>query len=221
MSSLELKDLLIERGGRRVLEIPSLEFKPGLHVIRGPNGAGKSTLLQAIAGLLPFSRGRIQSGELVHRGSCPGPLAYRRVQSLVLQEPLLLRARVLDELVMVLAWHGFPVGQRRARGLELLTSLDLESLSSSRTDTLSVGERRMVGFARALVSGPQILLLDEVTAGIGAARIPRVVDAVGRVVSEGGIVLSSTHEASHLQPLPATEWYVDHGGIGPGISSAR
>ncbi len=157
---LRLQEAAVARGRRVVLQVPRLEVFPHeVLAIIGPNGAGKTTLLLALAALLPLQR-----GELRFRGRIVRPrdsLAYRRRIAVVLQEPLLLRGTVYDNVALGLRLRGLPENQLRERVHSWLNRLNIAHLAHRPAKRLSGGEARRVSLARALAVQPDILFLDE------------------------------------------------------------
>jgi tungstate transport system ATP-binding protein len=157
---IQIRDLLIERNGRDVLQVDSLEIQCGetLTVV-GPNGAGKSTLLLALGRLLKPSQGEIwYEGKSLKQWD---ELEYRRKISLVFQAPLLMDMTVEQNVALGLKFRGMPRQVIRARVGEWMEQLGVESLSKRRAGQLSGGEAQRVSLARAFVLEPELLLLDE------------------------------------------------------------
>lgn len=157
--------------------------------IIGPNGAGKSTLLKAAYGLLPLTAGRVLlAGEDV-TGVRPDRLT-RRGLGLVPQTanvfPMLTIAENLYVGSLVL-----PRGERRLQVERVVDSFPvLRERPRQRAGTLSGGQRKLLALARALVARPQMLLLDEPSAGLSPAAIDVVFDKLVEIRASGiGIVM--------------------------------
>jgi branched-chain amino acid transport system ATP-binding protein len=157
--------------------------------IIGPNGAGKSTLLKAAYGLLPLASGRVLlAGEDV-TGVRPDRLT-RRGLGLVPQTanvfPMLTIAENLHVGSLVL-----PRGERRLEVERVVDSFPvLRERPRQRAGTLSGGQRKLLALARALVARPQMLLLDEPSAGLSPAAIDVVFDKLVEIRASGiGIVM--------------------------------
>jgi branched-chain amino acid transport system ATP-binding protein len=141
--------------------------------IIGPNGAGKSTLIKAVAGLLHVSAGRVtMAGADItnippHRMADAGvayvPQSDNIFASLTVEENLRVGAHVLPRdrarQGIAQAWEGFP---------------DLVPYRHRKASVLSGGQRQMLAVARALLTGPRLVMLDEPSAGLA----PKMVDAV-------------------------------------------
>ena len=175
-SLLEVRDLHVAYGaGVRALQGVSVRVRPGEVVaLIGANGAGKTTLLKAIAGLVAP-----QAGEIAFVGeSLRAVDASDRVQLGVALVPegrrLFSRLSVAENLTLGSYRNGDP--QHRAEMLERIHALFpvLRERARQRAGTLSGGEAQMLAIARALMSRPRFLMLDEPSLGI----MPRLVDAV-------------------------------------------
>ncbi|MGC9238997.1 MAG: nitrate/sulfonate/bicarbonate ABC transporter ATP-binding protein [Acidithiobacillus sp.] len=140
----------------RVLEDVDLDLRDGeILVIVGRSGSGKSTLLRVLAGLLPASGGEVCfCGEPV-RGPVAG--AAMVFQSFALFPWL----NVLQNVELGLEARRVPRKERRARALAAIDTIGLDGFESAYPRELSGGMRQRVGFARALVVEPQVLLMDE------------------------------------------------------------
>jgi NitT/TauT family transport system ATP-binding protein len=145
-----------EREGRMVLDGVDLELREGEIVgLLGRSGSGKSTLLRVIAGLIPPSSGRLE-----YRGeplSGPAPGVSMVFQTFALFPWL----TVLDNVETGLEALGMPARERRERALAAIDLIGLDGFENAFPRELSGGMRQRVGFARALVVDPTLLLMDE------------------------------------------------------------
>jgi tungstate transport system ATP-binding protein len=162
---LELRDVQVERGGRRVLDVPSFRLHEGEFVaVIGPNGSGKSTLLLSMMGLLPRA-----GGEILFRGEdvlSRGRIERRRKMAMVLQEPLLFDATVFDNVAAGLRMRGMGRDEIRRRVRTYLERFRLSELAERSARKLSGGEARRVSLARALAVEPEVVFLDEPFSGL-------------------------------------------------------
>ena len=137
----------------------NLDLAPGQFVsILGPSGCGKSTLLRMIAGLGQPSAGTIEWPSATHlAGGEP-----ERDLGFVFQDPTLMPwATALDNVTMPLKLKGVPARERTDRGREMLDRVGLSAFGASYPRELSGGMRMRVSIARALVTRPRVLLMDE------------------------------------------------------------
>jgi len=152
---------------RKVVDNVSVDIHRGEVVgLLGPNGAGKTTSFYMIVGLLPTEGGRIfLEGREITR--LPMYQRCRMGVGYLPQESSVFRKLTVEEnLLAVLETLELGATERKERARELLAELDLTSLAPYPAYTLSGGERRRLEITRALVTGPQYLLLDEPFTGI-------------------------------------------------------
>ena len=142
--------------GAPVLQDVSLTLKTGeIVALLGRSGCGKSTLLRIIAGLSRPTQGTVKLGSQTVEGPAEG--VARVFQSFALFPWL----SVLDNVEIGLRAQGVPLEETRKRALEAIDVIGLDGFESAYPKELSGGMRQRVGFARALVVQPQVLLMDE------------------------------------------------------------
>ena len=180
-AKLALRDVLVERNGRPILEVASLDVFPGeLLAIVGPNGAGKSVLLETLALLQKPSQGRVLfEGQPVTGRQ----LALRRRMAVVFQEPLLLDASVEGNVRSGLSLRGFSRAEQKRRTLLWLERFGIAALAHRSACTLSGGEAQRVSLARALALEPEVLLLDEPFAALDAPTREALIDDLDRALA--------------------------------------
>ncbi|MDR0678912.1 MAG: LPS export ABC transporter ATP-binding protein [Puniceicoccales bacterium] len=167
---------LEKRYGKRVaVRSVTFDVHPGEIIgLLGPNGAGKSTTFQMVVGLLRPSGGSIcLGGKEISR--LP---VYRRARAglgYLPQECSLFRRLTVRQNLLAIA-ELLPLGPTGRKQLvdSLLNELAIGSLSEQRADSLSGGERRRLEIARALVTGPRLLLLDEPFSGVDPISVQEV-----------------------------------------------
>ncbi|MCS6711429.1 DUF3744 domain-containing protein [Brachybacterium sp. EF45031] len=193
-ATLELQDVAVDLGGRRVLDGVSASVGRGEIVgLVGSNGAGKSTLARAIAGFVPLAGGRIL---LDGRDTASEGIAARgRRVGYVLQEPsqMLSQPTVREEVALGLGRNPEePEAAERIRhALEVCGLLPYRSWPIS---ALSHGQRKRLTIASVLVVGPSVLILDEPTAGQDMRHAAEFMDHVELVAAEGTAVVLVTHD---------------------------
>ncbi|WP_297488323.1 ABC transporter ATP-binding protein [Thermococcus sp.] len=176
----------------------SLKVNPGeLVSIIGPNGAGKSTLLRLIYGTLRPDKGRVLvDGNDVHRLS-PGERA--KLLGFVPQDHVpTFPFKVLDFVLLgatpELGTFGAPGKKHRRKALELLKTFGLESYAEKPYTSLSGGQMRLLLTARALLTSPRYLLLDEPMSELDLKNALLVLQTVRKLTKEGVGVLLVIHD---------------------------
>lgn len=167
MRELKTENLEKKYGNRKVVNRVSINIHSGEVVgLLGPNGAGKTTTFYMIVGIVKPFNGRI----FLDDESITGTPMYKRARrgiAYLPQEASIFRGlSVKDNILSVMQMKGFSRKQSKIRLNELLEELDIKHIMNNRGDALSGGERRRVEIARALVTQPGFLLLDEPFTGI-------------------------------------------------------
>jgi len=190
-SLLEVRDVHLAYGaGVRALQGVSLRVEPGEVVaLIGANGAGKTTLLKTIAGLV-----RPQQGDVVLDGRVISAIdAADRVKLGVALVPegrrLFSRLSVIENLTLGGYTNGAPAHRREM--LDRIHDLFpvLRERARQRAGTLSGGEAQMLAIARALMSRPRFLMLDEPSLGIMPRLVDQVMDSLRRLHESEGLTM--------------------------------
>lgn len=202
MTLLDVQHVTVAFGSTVVLDDVSLRVEQGETVgLIGPNGAGKTTLFRAIAGEIVPVRGSIllNGTKLPNRDDARSRAGLARTfQSVQLFEGL----TVLDHLVVSLQAHERrlgPLRDLRAAGRstpgelfrcrQTLELCGIGELGNEVASTLSLGQRRSVELARALVSGPSLLLTDEPSSGLDGNEVRDLISLLRRVQHETNLAI--------------------------------
>ena len=179
---LIVRGLALERGSVRLLDrIDTTIHAPGITVVMGPNGAGKSLFLKCLHGLQVPTAGSVDWSGGVPR------------QAMVFQRPVLLRRSVAANLEFVT--------KDRALRDRLLARVDLLDKARRPARALSGGEQQRLAFARALATDPQVMFLDEPTAGLDPASTAQIETLVQEAQSEGTKIIFVTHDIGQARRL--------------------
>ena len=186
---LEATDVTTGYGTNEIVHEVSVEVNNGESVcIIGPNGAGKSTVLKALTGYLPCWDGRIRlNGEdvtdvptekLVGRGLSIVPQGKTMFPEMTVQEHLDMGAWLIDE-------------EEKQENTAWLLDLfpRVEERLDQKAKTMSGGEQQMVSIARALISDPDLLVLDEPSLGLAPSLVDTIFDLISTVQDAGVSVL--------------------------------
>ncbi|MBA2346785.1 MAG: ABC transporter ATP-binding protein [Solirubrobacterales bacterium] len=199
------------------LDIPQGEF----FGLLGPNGAGKSTLIHCTTGLASPTSGQIEifgHNAVNHYGEA------RALVGLAPQEPNLDHFLTLEEtLDFHGGYFGMPKKDRRERSKELLDAFSLTDKRQERTRTLSGGMKRRLILARALMHRPELLILDEPTAGVDVELRLELWQYVKRINEEGTTILLTTHYLEEAEQLCGRMAFINGGeivaeGTGPALA---
>jgi len=171
--------ICVRFGGAEVLHDVSLAIRPAeIVTILGPNGSGKSTLIRALLGIVPLAHGAVTRAPGLRLGYVPQKLAVDRTMPMTVRRFLSLPVRVSD-----------------AAAAEVLARVGVEGVAERQMAALSGGQFQRVLLARALLSAPQLLILDEPTQGLdqpGEAAFYRLIEAVRQ--DTGAAVLMVSHD---------------------------
>lgn len=195
---------------RPVLEAVCLALGPGLWLLVGSNGSGKSTLLRCAAGLLPPSRGRLLwDGRDAYRldGRYRGLLGYAP-QELGGYPDLTVRTY----LTYLCALKGIRPSRQAGRVAELLDMLGLAVAADRPAGLLSGGMKTRLGLAQALLNDPDILLIDEPTAGLDPEERVRFRQWLADLARDR-IVLMATNVPSDLDGAADGIIRLGNGGV--------
>jgi len=192
--SLRARDLVKQYRKRRVVDGVSLDLHPGEVVgLLGPNGAGKTTTFYLLVGLISPDAGTVSIGSDDITALPMYQRARLGVSYLPQEASVFRRLTVEDNLLGVLEMHGVSVSDADLRVAELIAEFGLERLRHQRAETLSGGERRRLEIARALVTEPRFLLLDEPFAGIDPITVLDVQRMIRHLRDRGYGILITDH----------------------------
>lgn len=178
----------------------------------GPNGAGKTTLLNVLSGFQVPTGGRLLLDDIEITGRSPEWMARHGVVRTFQSVRLFPTMTVLENVELGAAGGGGDPGQGRDLSLRLLETLGIQHRSDAAASSLSHGEERLVGVARALAVGPRFLLLDEPGAGLDEDESAELQKALVRIREEFGIaILIVEHDMRLIMGLCGRLHVLNHG----------
>jgi branched-chain amino acid transport system ATP-binding protein len=205
---LEIKNLDVFYGDAQALWDVSLLVKEGeIVTLLGANGAGKSTTLRTISGLLKPQKGsislsgvrldRIEPYQIILHGLSHVPEGRRLFPNMTVWENLSVGAYIPP------AWKG------RSAAMEEMMEIfpALKERKEQLAGTLSGGEQQMCAIARALISRPRVLLLDEPSLGLAPVIVERIFEVIGRI-NQKGVTVLLVEQNAHIALQVAHRGYV-------------
>jgi branched-chain amino acid transport system ATP-binding protein len=227
---LEVQGLSCRFGG--LLAVDSLELameRGSLAALIGPNGAGKTTCFNMFTGQVKPSGGQIQFKGQALVGLKPSRINHlgvaRTFQNIRLFDELTVLDNVLvgfhgglkaNFLSAIFRLPGYKREEKRMhqRGEELLDLVGLASVSQERASNLAYGQQRLLEIARALATGPELLLLDEPAAGMNANETAALAQLVRRLRDEMGLtILLIEHDMRFVMNLCESITVIDNGRV--------
>jgi branched-chain amino acid transport system ATP-binding protein len=219
---LAVEGLEVRYGPIVALRGVSLQVRDGEVVaLLGANGAGKSTLLNAVAGLVPATAGRIEIDgrpaagnppeSIVRRGVALAPEGRRVFPRLSVEDNLRLGAAILAD------------SERRAELRSTVLELFpvLEARLSQHGGTLSGGEQQMLAIARALMSDPKLLLLDEPSLGLAPIIVGQLFDLIAGLRERGVTILLVEQNVRRSLEIADRAYVLANGAIRTDVESAE
>lgn len=214
---LSLENVSISFGGNKILsEMPVAATSGQILGIIGPNGSGKTTLLNVLSGVYrPDSGHGVLLGQRIedhwgkpHHMSSLG--LARTFQTIRLLDDRTVTENVAVGLVSATAQNGL---SRTAQVEQVLATHGLDGVSRLHAGWLPYGLRRRVEIARAVISGPRVLLLDEPTAGMNPAEREEVFGMIGSLKAAGLAVIVVEHDVDMMRKACDSLMVLDHGRV--------
>ncbi len=210
---LSIKGLKVSYGGIQAVKGIDLDVQPGeLVALIGANGAGKTTTLKAVTGTQAWA-----DGEVLYRGaSIRGVGAHALVSRGLAMVPegrgVFARMSIVENLLMGAFTRNDKAEIRADTERMFETFPRLKERAEQYAGTLSGGEQQMLAMARALMSRPSLLLLDEPSMGLSPLMVDKVFEVV-RAVSEQGTTILLVEQNARLALQAANRGYVMDSGL--------
>lgn len=212
--ALDLADVSAGYGRQTVLHNLSLRVPNGALVgLIGPNGHGKSTLLKTVSGMTTLSGGSVHIGGKDITGSAPHDVVSAGVTHIPQGDLVFPDMTVQDNLMM--GAYLPEAYARREASVEKVFRLfpRLSERVSQVASSLSGGERRMLAIGRGLMSGGDLLMIDEPSLGLAPLVIEEIYQAIAELNAEGRSIVIVEENASRLTALASSIYLIDHGTV--------
>lgn len=208
--TIQLERVTKSFGDKQVVKGIDLSVRPGeVYAFLGSNGAGKTTTIKMMVGLLRQTTGTLSIGGIEVSSD---PQKVKRMLGYVPDTPIVHEYLTGQEFLWFMAdLYGLSRKQGKERSSDLLQFFQLEEAKDRIIRDYSLGMRRKISIAAALIHRPSILLLDEVTNGLDARAAREVKDFVLAAAAGGATVFLTTHILSLAQEM-ATRIGLLHGG---------
>ena len=213
-SEIKTVGLVKTYGQRNVVNGVDMHVKAGEIVgLLGPNGAGKTTTFYMIVGLVPATQGRV----IINGHDATRLRMDERARlgvGYLPQEPSTFRKLTTEENILaIVETLDIPRSERAARVEQHLTELNLTHVAKQKAYTLSGGERRRLEIARALVTSPKFLLLDEPFAGVDPISVADVQKIVLALKERGIGVLITDHQVRETLRIVDRAYIIHRGKV--------
>lgn len=211
---LSINDLHVSYGGIKAVKGVSLEVREGeLVTLIGANGAGKTTTLKAVMGLLPFKTGDIQ-----FRGKSIKNLStWDRVKQGLVMVPegrgVFARMTIVENLQMGAFLHDNKEEYERGVDYAFTTFPRLKERANQLAGTMSGGEQQMLAMARALMTQPKLLILDEPSMGLSPVLTETIFEVINKVSQEGMTVVLVEQNANLALHAADRGYVMDSGNM--------
>ena len=214
MTLLETRGLVKKYSGRAVVNQVSITI--GRHSIvglLGRNGAGKTTSFRMIMGMITPDNGAV-----IFQGRDITKLPmYKRARlgiGYLSQEPSIFqRLSVRDNLYAILETMSITKAERNRRADRLIENFALSEVAGSQGRFLSGGERRKLEIARAMVTDPSLILLDEPFSGVDPIAVEDLQREIRRLVASGVSILITDHNVERTLEVADRAYIIDHGKV--------
>ncbi|ABZ76364.1 ABC transporter related [Shewanella halifaxensis HAW-EB4] len=214
MSLINCKGLSKSYGNKQALKQVDITLDAGRPIaLVGPNGAGKTTLFSLLCGYITPT-----SGEVSLLGHKPGsPELLGRIASLPQDAALDPNLDVVTQLTFFATLQGYAKKEAKAEALRVLSLVDLADSAQQKPKSLSHGMSKRVSIAQALIGSPELVLLDEPTAGLDPANAKKIRELVKALSDKTTFVISS-HNLDELEKLCDQVLYLEQGLLSQSVS---
>lgn len=194
------------RRGKRLIGPIDLDLgREGVTVVMGPNGSGKTTLLRLLHGTARLTGGTIE-------WAC-GNQEARHHQAFVFQQPVMLRRSVIDNIAYPLRIKGVAKVDAYDQAADWAARIGLGDMLERSATFLSGGEQQKLALARAMITNPKVLFLDEPSASLDGRAMREIEDILQSAKQSGTRLILSTHDIGQARRLADEVIFLLHGCV--------
>ena len=203
MALIETSGISQNYDGKDVLKNINLKIeKAEVFTLIGPTGSGKTTLIRILDILEPPCAGKLVFDGIDVTTSKIKQLEARRRMSYVQQKPLIFTMNVYDNVACGLRWRRMKAGVIKQKTDEALEMVGMTEFRDRNAKTLSGGETQRIAIARALVTEPEVLFLDEPTANMDPVSTAKIEEVLAHIINQRKItIIMTTHNMSQGQRM--------------------
>ncbi len=213
-SEIQTEGLVKTFGSRTVVDGISVRFRAGEVVgLLGPNGAGKTTTFYMVVGLIPPTKGRVRLDGADITSLRMHQRARRGIGYLPQEASVFRKLTVAENILAIVEAAGVPRRERAERVRTHLEELHLGHVAKQKAYTLSGGERRRLEIARALVTRPKFLLMDEPFAAIDPISVAEVQKMILQLKSRGIGVVVTDHNVRETLRIVDRAYLIHQGKV--------
>lgn len=212
MTALSVRGLSKRFGGLSATTDVSFEVQPGeIHGVIGPNGAGKTTVFNLLTGFITPDTGRVMLGGVAIDGWTPERRAHAGLaRTFQIVKPFG-NITVVDNVIMGAMLRESSIRAARERALQVLDRVGMSAKANSMARTLSIGDRKRLELSRALATGPNVLLLDEVMGGLIPSEVNLTLILLRKLAAEGVAVVLIEHNMQAIMSVSDHILVLHHG----------
>ncbi|HET8760033.1 MAG TPA: metal ABC transporter ATP-binding protein [Nitrospiria bacterium] len=199
-SMVDLRGIQCGYDEKTVFEGVDLSIPQGLYTgVVGPSGSGKTTLLKVILGLVPVAAGDVSvAGQRIYGETARGVGYVPQIETVNWNFPVTVEQVVLMGRHREMGWLPWPSREDRKVALDLLEHLGIRQYAHRQIRALSGGEQQRVFLARALISRPRLLILDEPTSGVDLKTQHHILHLLSQLSREGVTIILTTHDLNSV-----------------------
>jgi len=214
MTLLQTHGLVKKYTGRTVVDQVNISVAQRSIVgLLGRNGAGKTTTFRMVMGMIVPDGGTVVF-EGIDVTKLPMYKRARLGMGYLSQEPSVFqRLSVQDNLIAILETMSMTAAQRKQKAEELIEQFGLTEVAQSQARFLSGGERRKLEIARAMVTNPSLILLDEPFSGVDPITVEELQTEIRRLVASGVSILITDHNVERTLEVSDKAYIIDHGRV--------
>lgn len=214
MTLLETNSLVKKYTGRTVVNQVNISVgQRSIVGLLGRNGAGKTTTFRMVMGMITPDDGTVifEGTDVTH---LPMYKRARLGMGYLSQEPSVFqRLSVRDNLIAILETMPMLVEHRKQKAEELIERFSLTEVANSQARFLSGGERRKLEIARAMITNPSLILLDEPFSGVDPIAVEELQVEIRRLVAGGVSILITDHNVERTLEVSDKAYIIDHGTV--------